>query len=259
MDINNQLAIVIGGASGLGAETVRLLAENGAKTAIFDTKCDAGEALSKEVNGHFYEVDVRDESEVRQALADCREKFGYPRVLVNCAGIAKNFEIIDEDMQPHPLQDFVDQINANLIGTFNCMRLFAAEAALASELEEGERGVIINVGSISGSDCPSHQTAYGASKSGVMGMTLGAARSLSKWGIRVIAISPGLFNTPMLSAASITKEAITKATKRGVPYPARMGKPSEFAELVIAICKIKYINGEVIRLDGAMRTTHFNS
>jgi NAD(P)-dependent dehydrogenase (short-subunit alcohol dehydrogenase family) len=258
MDINNQVAIVTGGASGLGAETARILTNIGASVAIFDRNRSAGEALASELSGQYYDVDVTSESQVEQAIKVCTEQMGHPRVLINCAGIARNCEILDDEMKPHPLSDFIDQITVNLIGAFNCMRLFAAQAAKAPPLDEGERGVIINVGSISGSDCPSHQTAYGASKAGVMGMTLGAARSLSKWGIRVVTISPGLFKTPMLSAASVSIDALTEATKRGVPYPPRMGEPTEFGELVAAICRIRYINGEVIRLDGAMRTSHFN-
>ena len=258
MELNNQLAIVTGGASGLGAGAVRVLANAGAKIAIFDGNHTDGEELAKEVSGHFYKVDVTSESQVKQAIADCRIQIGHPRILVNAAGIVRNFEVLDAELQPHPLQDFVDIINVNLVGTFNCIRLFAAAAASAPALDEEERGVVINISSVSGFEGVSNQAAYSASKSGVMSLTLAVARSLCKWGIRVIAIAPGLFNTPMISAYPHGPQALMNAARKSTPYPARMGEPYEFGELVVAICKIRYLNGEVIRLDGALRPAFFD-
>ena len=258
MELNNQLAIVTGGASGLGAGAVRVLANAGAKIAIFDGNHTDGEELAKEVSGHFYKVDVTSESQVEQAIADCRIQIGHPRILVNAAGIVRNFEVLDEELQPHPLQDFVDIINVNLVGTFNCIRLFAAAAASAPALDEEERGVVINISSVSGFEGVSNQAAYSASKSGVIGLTLAVARSLCKWGIRVVTIAPGLFNTPMISAYPHGPQALMNAARKSTPYPARLGEPYEFGELVVAICKIRYLNGEVIRLDGALRPAFFD-
>ena len=254
MNVDNQLAIVTGGASGLGAAAARELAKAGANIAIFDRNRNLGEALAKEVSGLFFEVDVTSEAQVKEAISESGRQLGEPRVLVNSAGIALNLEVLDENLQPHPLQDFAELINVNLLGTFNCLRLFAAAAAAAPALDEGERGVIVNVVSVSGFDSRPDQIAYTASKAGVIGLTLGAARSLGKLGIRVVTIAPGLFDTPIVSALKLDAEQIQQFTNDlSIPFPVRMGEPREFGELVAAICRIRYLNGEVIRLDGGVR------
>ena len=253
MDIENNLAIITGGASGLGAAAAKVLAANGAKIAIFDRNAELGEAIAESVSGKFYNVDVTSEEQVQNALDDCIEQFGSPRILVNSAGIARTHEVLDENMQPHSLDEFSAMVNVNLVGTFNCLRLFAAAAASAPPTPNGERGVIINVASIAGIDSPSNVTAYGASKAGVIGLTLGSARSLSKWGIRVVTIAPGLFDTPILSGAGRTHEQLEEAAKVIIPFPPRMGQPDEFGEMVVTIARQVYLNGEVIRLDGGYR------
>ena len=259
MNVKNQLAIVTGGASGLGAAAARELANAGAQIAIFDRNRELGEALADEVSGLFFEVDVTSEAQLQEAITESRRQLGDPRVLVNSAGIARNLEVLDENLQPHPLQDFAEIINVNLLGTFNCLRLFAAAAAVAPALDEGERGVIVNVASASGFDSRSDQIAYSASKAGVIGLTLGAARSLSQMGIRVVTVAPGLFDTPIVSGVGLSSEELEQfISSLSIPYPGRMGDPREFGEMVAAICKIRYLNGEVIRLDGGVRLPYSN-
>lgn len=247
------LAIVTGGASGLGAATARKLASAGGRVAIFDRNQDAGESVAAEIGGLFFDVDVSSEDQVREAIDASIDRHGDPRILVNAAGIVRDAELLDEAMNPSSLQHFVDVINTNLVGTYNCMRLFAAVAARSAPLETGERGVIVNVASVAALDAPSSLTAYTASKSGVAGITLGTARSLAPWGIRVVAIAPGQFDTPILSMNGETHDQLDSQAKAWVPFPRRMGDPTEFADLVEAVCRITYINGEVIRIDGAGR------
>ncbi len=253
MDIHNKVAIITGGASGLGAATVRNLASSGARIAILDRNDVEGKKIASEVNGIFFDVDVSSEAQVRDAIEASKAQLGEPRILVNSAGIARGAEVLDDDGKPNRLQDFVDLVNVNLVGTYNCTRLFAAAAAQSAPMETGERGVVINVASIAGLDSPSNQSAYAASKAGVAGMTLACARSLAPWGIRVVTIAPGAFDTPILVGHAVSREDIAAAAKHWIPFPSRMGDPREFAELVAAICKISYINGEVIRIDGAGR------
>jgi NAD(P)-dependent dehydrogenase (short-subunit alcohol dehydrogenase family) len=253
VDFHKRLAIITGGASGLGAATARHLASAGASVAIFDRNYEAGERLATEINGVFFAVDVASEQQVSAAVDSSISHFGAPRILLNAAGIVRDAELLDDTMNPCSLQDFVDVITTNLVGTFNCMRLFAARAAQSAPLENGERAVIVNVASVAALDSPSSLTAYTASKAGVAGITLGTARSLAPWGIRVVAIAPGQFDTPILSVKGETHEELDIAAKAWVPFPNKMGNPTEFAELVASICRISYINGEIIRIDGAGR------
>ncbi|BBD98424.1 KR domain-containing protein [Sphingobium amiense] len=253
MDIRGQLAIISGGASGLGAATARAIAMAGGRVAILDRDPAAGRQVADATGGLFFDVDVASEAQVADAIAASADRHGPPRILVNAAGIVRDAEILDDAMTPASLKDFVDVVTTNLVGTFNCTRLFAAAAARSAPVGDGERGVVVNVASVAGLDSPSSLTAYSASKAGVGGMTLGSARSLAPWGIRVVAVAPGQFDTPILSVSGLSRAELQQQAAGWVPFPKRMGDPAEFAELVLAICRIPYINGDVIRIDGAGR------
>ncbi len=249
MDVKGLAAIVTGGASGLGGATASALAAKGAKVAIFDRNAELGEKKAKELGGIFCNVDVSDAASAEAGVKAVIEKLGVPRVAVNCAGIGRAGRTISKT-GPMPLQDFDVVIKVNLIGTFNVIRLAAAEMAKAEPLAGGERGVIINTASVAAFDGQIGQAAYSASKGGVVGMTLPIARDLSSMGIRVCTIAPGLFNTPMM--ASLPEEA-KKSLGAMVPFPPRLGDPSEYGQLAMAIVENPMLNGETIRLDGAIR------
>ena len=249
MDIKGQAAIVTGGASGLGGATVDMLAAAGAKVAIFDLNEELGQAKAKEVGGIFFKVNVTDESEVEEAIAAAEGIHGKARILVNCAGIGPPKKVIDREGAAIPLQDFTTIINVNLIGSFNVLSKFAAALHTADPIGE-ERGVVINTASVAAFDGQIGQAAYAASKGGIVGMTLPIAREFARYGIRVMTIAPGLFLTPLL--ASLPQEAQDSLGLQ-VPFPPRLGDPKDSARMVESIVNNIMLNGETIRLDGAIR------
>ena len=249
MDIKGQAAIVTGGASGLGAACARALAAAGAKVAVFDVNAKAAAEVAIDINGIALACDVADagaaEAAVKQAAAD----HGPARVLVNCAGIGPAKRIVGRD-GPMPLADFERVIRVNLIGTFNMMRLAAAAMQTLAPLADGERGVIVSTASVAAFEGQIGQSAYASSKGGVAALTLPAAREFSQFGVRVLAIAPGIFGTPMLRALP---QEVQDSLGASVPFPKRLGAPSEFAALVLHCVRNSYLNGEMIRLDGALR------
>lgn len=249
MELNGQAAIVTGGASGLGGATAERLANAGAKVAIFDMNDDMGTAKAKEIGGRFFNVNVTDESAVEQAIADAEGIHGKARILVNCAGIGPPAKVVNRDGDALPLSGFANVINVNLLGSFNVLSKFAAALHKADLIGE-ERGVIVNTASVAAFDGQIGQAAYAASKGGIVGMTLPIARELARYGIRVMTIAPGLFLTPLL--ASLPEEA-QKSLGAQVPFPSRLGDPAEYAKMVAAIIDNPMLNGETIRLDGAIR------
>ena len=242
-------AIVTGGASGLGAATARMLAKKGAKVTIFDLNEKLGEALAGELGARFAKVNVAVDGEVANAIAHAQSAHGVARVLVNCAGIGAPTKTILRDGSPHPLDSFRKVIEVNLIGAYNVASKFAAALAKADPIGE-ERGVIVNTASVAAFDGQIGQCSYSASKGGIVGLTLPLARDLSGFFIRVMTIAPGVFMTPILECLS--KEALDSLSKQ-VPFPSRLGHPAEFADLVAAIIANPMLNGETIRLDGAIR------
>ncbi|MEE2977457.1 MAG: 3-hydroxyacyl-CoA dehydrogenase [Pseudomonadota bacterium] len=248
MEIRDQVFIVTGGASGLGAGTARTLAEAGGKVVIADLNEAAGTALAQELGGRFVRCDVTSEAD-GQAAVEAATSLGTLRGLVNCAGIATASRTVGKT-GPHPLDQFARVININLIGTFNMIRLAATAMASNAPDAGGERGVIINTASVAAFDGQIGQAAYAASKGGVVAMTLAIARDLSRDGIRVMTIAPGIFETPMLLGMPAE---VQDALGKMVPFPPRLGKPSEYAQLARAIVENPMLNGETIRLDGAIR------
>ncbi len=249
MDVKGHAAIVTGAASGLGAATAKALAANGAKVALLDLNAEAAGDLADEIGGIAIGCDVSSPESAEEAVKAARGKHGPARVLVSCAGIAPPKRIVGRD-GPQPLENFSTVINVNLIGTFNVMRLAAADMVAQDVLETGERGVIINTASVAAYDGQIGQTAYAASKGGVASMTLPAARELARSGVRVLAIAPGIFGTPMLFGLP---EDVQKALGESVPFPSRLGDPSEYAALALHMVENVMLNGEVVRLDGALR------
>lgn len=249
MNVDGLAAIVTGGASGLGGATADMLAANGAKVTIFDLNEDLGQEKAAAIGGHFVKVNVADEAEVEAGVASAAEKHGTARVLVNCAGIGAPSKVIDRDGNPVPLKTFSTIINVNLIGSFNVLSRFAAALHTADPIGE-ERGVVINTASVAAYEGQIGQAAYSASKGGIVGMTLPIAREFARYGIRVMTIAPGLFLTPLL--ASLPQEAQDSLGAQ-VPFPTRLGDPSEYATLVNSIITNPMLNGETIRLDGAIR------
>jgi NAD(P)-dependent dehydrogenase (short-subunit alcohol dehydrogenase family) len=249
MDLKGQTAIVTGGASGLGAATAEVLAAAGAKVAVLDVNMPAAEALAEKIGGMAVRCDVASDTEAENALAKVREKYGAGRVLVNCAGIGPPKRIVGKD-SPMPLAEFKRVIEINLIGTFNMMRLAAADMCKLEPLADGERGVIVSTASIAAFEGQIGQAAYASSKGGVAALTMPASRELAQFGIRVMAIAPGIFLTPLLS--SLPQDA-QQSLAASVPFPKRLGQPVEFAELVSFIVRNSYLNGEIIRIDGALR------
>lgn len=249
MNIDGQAAIVTGGASGLGGATASLLADKGAKVTIFDMNADLGQAKAAEINGHFVQVNVTDETAVQEAIAEAEGVHGKARILVNCAGIGPPAKVVNRDGAPIPLADFTSVVNVNLFGTFNVLSKFAARIHNSEPLGE-ERGVIINTASVAAFDGQIGQAAYAASKGGVVGMALPIAREFARYGIRVMTIAPGLFLTPLLE--SLPEEA-QRSLGAQVPFPNRLGYPEEYAKMAASIIDNPMLNGEVIRLDGAIR------
>jgi len=249
MELIDIPAIVTGGASGLGAATAEMLAGFGAKVAIFDLNEAEGKLLAEKLGGVFAKVDVTDEETVQAGIATAEAAHGVARVLVNCAGIALGIKTVGRENLPHPMQQFRKTIEINLIGTFNVVSKFAARLAGAQPIGE-ERGVIINTASVAAFEGQIGQAAYAASKAGVAGMTLPIARDLAQFGIRVLTIAPGTFWTPMLAGLP---QAAQDSLGQQTPFPNRLGKPSEYALLVQSIIANPMLNGETIRLDGAIR------
>jgi NAD(P)-dependent dehydrogenase (short-subunit alcohol dehydrogenase family) len=249
VEIAGQSALVVGGASGLGEATVRVLHERGALVTIADVNAEKGEALASELGLEFVSCDVREEEQVEAAVAKAAAVEGGLRISICCAGTGWAQKIAGSK-GPHPLLPFETIIQINLIGTFNVLR-FAAAAMIATEPgEDGERGVCVNTASIAAFDGQVGQVAYSASKGGVVGMTLPTARDLAQYGIRVNTIAPGLFDTPLLAALP---EEARQALGAGIPFPQRLGQPAEYAQLACQIVENRMLNGETIRLDGALR------
>ena len=249
MDPKGQVALITGGASGLGAATAQVLAEAGAKVALLDINEKAAGELAAKLGGVAAACDVTDEASAVAAIAKVKEKLGAPRILVSCAGVGPAKRILGRG-GPMPLADYRKVIEINLIGTFNMMRLAAAEMAKLDPLPGGDRGVVVNTASVAAFDGQIGQAAYSSSKGGVAALTLPAAREFSQFAVRVMTIAPGIFSTPMLRA--LPQEA-QDSLGASVPYPRRLGDPREYGELVAAIVRNGYLNGEVIRIDGALR------
>lgn len=248
MEIKGNVFLITGGASGLGAGTARMLADNGGIVVLADLNDEAGTRLASELGGQFIHCDVTQEADGQAAVA-AATALGTLRGLVNCAGIAIGTKTVGKD-GPHPLAQFAKVININLIGTFNMIRL-AAEAMCQTEPNaQGERGVIVNTASVAAYDGQIGQAAYAASKGGIVSLTLPVARDLSRSGIRVMTIAPGIFETPMLLGMP---QEVQDSLGKMVPFPPRLGKPAEYGMLVKQILTNPMLNGEVIRLDGAIR------
>lgn len=249
MDVSGHSAIVTGAASGLGAATARALAAAGAKVALLDLNADAAGALADEIGGVAINCDVASATSAEEAVAAARDINGPVRVLVSCAGIAPPKKIVGRN-GPQELDTFAKTININLIGSFNMMRLAAADMLAQDALDTGERGVIINTASIAAFEGQIGQAAYAASKGGVVSMTLPAAREFASKGVRVLAIAPGIFSTPMLFGLPAE---VQESLGASVPFPSRLGDPAEYAKLAMHMIDNVMMNGEVVRLDGALR------
>ena len=249
-------AIVTGGASGLGEATARMLASHGVRVALFDLSRERGEAIARDIGGVFCEVDVTNEESTRAGFAKARAAHGVERVLVNCAGVAPARRTVSKkrdsgELMAHDLATFSKAVGINLIGTFNTLaQSCVAMAALAPLTSDGLRGVVINTASVAAQDGQIGQAAYGASKAGVLGLTLPVARDMASYGVRVMCILPGLFHTPMFD--QLPDEA-RRSLGASVPFPSRLGQAAEYAALVKAICENDMLNGTGIRLDGAIR------
>ncbi|CAN7328018.1 SDR family NAD(P)-dependent oxidoreductase [Phenylobacterium sp. LjRoot219] len=249
MELKGIGAIVTGGASGLGGATAKMLADAGAKVAIFDLNEEVGKAHAAAIGATFVKVDVTSDASIAEGLATAEAANGVARVLVNCAGIAPAVKTVGRENVPHSAEIFAKTIQVNLIGTFQMIARFAARLAAAEPVGE-ERGVIINTASVAAYDGQIGQAAYAASKGGVVGMTLPVARDLAQHQIRVMTIAPGIFLTPMLLGLP---QAAQDSLGKMVPHPSRLGKPEEYAQLAGSIIANPMLNGEVIRLDGAIR------
>jgi 3-hydroxyacyl-CoA dehydrogenase / 3-hydroxy-2-methylbutyryl-CoA dehydrogenase len=252
LEIQGVGAVVTGGASGLGEATARALAARGAQVAILDLGRSQGAQVAGSLGGgaFFAEADVADEAAVAAALEQAVERFGALHVCINCAGIGSAMRTVDKDGKPFDLRVFRKTIEVNLIGTFNVLRLAASQMAKNAPNADGERGVVVNTASAAAFDGQIGQAAYSASKAGVVGMTLPIARDLAKLGIRVVTIAPGLFETPLLM---LMPEPARQALAATIPFPSRLGRPPEFASLALEIVENAMLNGETIRLDGAVR------
>lgn len=248
MQISKQVFIITGGASGLGAASARMIVENGGSVVLADVQVELGTQLAAELNGKFVRCDVTSEAD-GQAVVQAATALGTLRGLINCAGVAPAVKTVGRD-GPHPLEVFARTVNINLIGTFNMARLAADAMAKTEAGESGERGIIINTASVAAYDGQIGQTAYGSSKAAVVGLTLPMARDLARSGIRVMTIAPGIFETPMLLGMPTE---VQQALGKMVPFPSRLGRPSEYAQLAKAIIENVMLNGETIRLDGAIR------
>jgi NAD(P)-dependent dehydrogenase (short-subunit alcohol dehydrogenase family) len=251
MQIKDSVFLVTGGSSGLGAATVRMVHAAGGKAVIADVNQTAGEALAAELgnNARFVYTDVTDEASAQAAVNVAMSAFGALHGLANCAGVAPAEKVVGRE-SPHKLDSFVKTVQINLVGTFNLIRLVAQAMSAQQPNAAGERGVIVNTASVAAFDGQIGQAAYAASKAGVVGMTLPIARELARFGIRIMTIAPGIFETPMLLGMP---DEVQKSLSASVPFPSRMGRPAEFAALVRHIFENEMLNGEVIRLDGAIR------
>ncbi|KVH61014.1 3-hydroxy-2-methylbutyryl-CoA dehydrogenase [Burkholderia sp. MSMB1072] len=251
MNIKDRVFLITGAGSGLGAAVARMVVAQGGKAVLLDVNEEAGASLANELGeaARFVKTDVTSEADGQAAVATARDAFGRVDVLVNCAGVAPGEKVVGRD-GPHSLDRFARAVSINLVGTFNMIRL-AAEAMSKQDADaEGERGVIVNTASVAAFDGQIGQAAYAASKSGVVGMTLPIARELARFGIRVVTVAPGIFATPMMAGMP---QDVQDALGKSVPFPPRLGRPEEFAALVRHIVENTMLNGEVIRLDGALR------
>ena len=249
MNPNGQTAIVTGGGSGLGEATARALAARGARVALLDIGVERAAKVAAEIGGVAVKCDVSSAESAEAAIAETAQKLGEPRILVNCAGIAIGVKTVGKD-GPHPLEQYRKVIEVNLIGTFNMIRLVADRTSKLEPLQGGERGVIVNTASVAAYDGQIGQAAYSSSKGGVVGMTLPVARDLARSGIRVVTIAPGIFKTPMMAGMP---QEVQDSLGAAVPFPPRLGEPAEYAALACHIVENQMLNGETIRLDGAIR------
>ena len=250
MNIQGQAALVTGGGSGLGEATARELARLGAKVAVLDVNLANAQKVAGEINGVACPCDITDSASLQAAIDAAAAAHGPARILMHIAGIGAARRVVGKDGQAAPLEDFARVVNVNLIGTYNAARLFAATCAKLEPLEDGERGVMVFTASVAAFDGQVGQQAYSASKAGVAGMTLPMARDLAQHGIRVCTIAPGLFATPLMRTLP---EPVQASLAASIPFPPRLGKPDEFAALAAHIVSNTHLNGEVIRLDGALR------
>jgi NAD(P)-dependent dehydrogenase (short-subunit alcohol dehydrogenase family) len=249
MHPSGHAALVTGGGSGLGRATAAKLAALGAKVAILDINVEAAAQVAAKIGGIAIACDVVNADQTAAAIAAARDTFGPARILINCAGIAPARRVVGRD-GPMPLEDFARVINVNLIGTFNAIRLAAHAMSTLDPIEDGERGVIVSTASVAAYDGQIGQAAYAASKGGVVSMMLPIARELSQFGIRLCAIAPGIFNTPMVSGMP---DEVQQSLAASIPFPKALGRPEQYADLALHIIENRYLNGEVIRLDGAVR------
>ncbi|MCV3241812.1 3-hydroxyacyl-CoA dehydrogenase [Mesorhizobium sp. ZC-5] len=249
MNPSGHIAIVTGGGSGLGEATARALAAKGAKVAVLDVGVENAERVAADIGGIAVKCDVSSAEGAEAAVAEVAKRLGEPRILVNCAGIAIGAKTLGKD-GPHPLDTYRKVIEVNLIGTFNMIRLVADRTQKLEPLESGERGVVVNTASVAAFDGQIGQAAYASSKGGVVGMTLPVARDLARSGIRVVTIAPGIFKTPMMAGMP---QEVQDSLGAAVPFPSRLGEPSEYAALALHIVENQMLNGETIRLDGAIR------
>lgn len=248
-------AVVVGGASGLGAATARALAARGVRVGIFDLNAELGEAIANEIGGTFARVDVRSDEEIAAGFGAVRAAHGQERILVNCAGVGDAVKTVGRDkktgeVKTFPIETFIRTIDINLIGTFRCVTASAAGMLSLDPLEHGERGAIVNTASVAAEDGQMGQAAYSASKAGVVGMTLPIARDLMSEGVRINTILPGIFDTPLLGTLP---EHVREALAASVPFPKRLGAPEDYAALALHMIENCYFNGEDVRLDGAIR------
>jgi NAD(P)-dependent dehydrogenase (short-subunit alcohol dehydrogenase family) len=250
MQIQGQSAVVTGGGSGLGEATARELARQGARVAVLDLNADAARRVAAEIGGIGCACDICDASAVTAALDAATAAHGVPRIVMNIAGIGTAKRILAKDGSAAPLEDFERVIRINLIGTYNVVRLAAARIAALEPMADGERGAMVMTASVAAFDGQVGQEAYSASKAGLVGLTLPLARDMAQWGIRVCTIAPGLFETPLMRTLP---EAVQQSLAASIPFPKRLGKPEEFAQLALQIVTNTHLNGETIRLDGALR------
>ncbi|MDG4576447.1 MAG: SDR family NAD(P)-dependent oxidoreductase [Defluviicoccus sp.] len=249
MDVKGQAAIVTGGGSGLGEATARALAAAGAKVAVFDMAEEAASRVAKDVGGVACICDVSNGESTEAAIGKAKAAHGAARVVVQCAGIAPPAKIVGRK-GPHTLEMYSKVVNVNLVGIFNVMRLAAVDMLSLDPLDTGERGVFVNTASIAAFEGQVGQAAYASSKAGVVGLTLPAAREFAPSGVRVLCIAPGIFKTPMMAGLP---EETQRSLGAAVPFPSRLGDPAEYAKLIMSIVGNPYLNGEVIRIDGALR------
>jgi NAD(P)-dependent dehydrogenase (short-subunit alcohol dehydrogenase family) len=250
MKIQGHAALVTGGGSGLGEATARELARQGAKVAVLDVNLDNAKRVAADIGGIALQCDITHTESLQAAIDAAAAAHGPARILMNIAGIGTAKRVVSRDGSPAPLEDFAKVISVNLIGTYNASRLFAAACAKLDPMEDGERGVMMFTASVAAFDGQVGQQAYSASKGGLVGMTLPMARDLAQHGIRVCTIAPGLFATPLMQQLP---EPVQESLAKSIPFPSRLGKPEEFAELAAHIVTNGHLNGEVIRLDGALR------